>query len=667
MGSLERRREVFAGVLLGASVLGLLLTRGIPAAVRNLYPGALPVHPYFVPDHAALLYLLLPLACLTAVTVLMLPGVFLVLAQGRDERLEAVVVKGLGVSLAVHFVTTALAKTFLPRPIEPGTFLALIIGAAVVAWGVLVTRLRRPGELRWPASDAITHRRLGWIAALVVVPVAVLLPILFWQDLSPDGFEAIEIGRSLSWTVLPRFLTKSGLVGLGIGMLPMAYPIHWFVMLFGPIEAAARLPIILYLPVLFASLVALIELRSPRRLGRFEEALVVLALAIFVVAMCYSASYSSYFADASSPGAFETLTVTLMFGAAYFLWSDEPWWFIGFAVLSYLARPTGLLFIALLGLGVFLVVPERRRRTAGLLGATIGLWGLVYVGYELLYPSLAGAQPGYAADTILDRFRYLRVDDWHRVIWVVVAGGILPVAALFAVRRQDRIARSLSLATLGYFCVFYFPAFTNLHHFAPIMILPVIIFWRVYLTEHHHPWLIGATLAAGLLALMLSLPRHFEVDRTMRRIGSTMAYRIGSYGSKDFAAHRHSYEGRTLLAALFPLGWDVADPAAELVAGIELVYYAEPSIGRGAATNYVIQPPGAAPPTGFSKIAENDNGAAYVRDLAQWERDRSSPSRTDYRSRVYEIPRDEMSSVLGIRAGRYTIDLGKVRGLWRLF
>ncbi|TFH67087.1 MAG: hypothetical protein E4G90_00120, partial [Gemmatimonadales bacterium] len=275
MGSLERRRGVFAGVLLGASVLGLLLTRGIPAAVRDSYPGALPAHPYFVPDHAVLLYLLLPVACLAAVLVLVLPGIFLVLALGRDERLEAVVVKGLGVSLAVHFVTTALAKTFFPRPIDPATFLALIIGAGVVAWGILVARLSGKGELRWPASDGTTHRRLGWMAALVVVTVAVLLPILFWQDLNPDGFEAIEIGRSLSWTVLPRFLTKSGLVGLGIGMLPMAYPIHWFVMLFGPIEAAARLPLVLYLPVLFASILALIELRSPRRLGRFEETAIV--------------------------------------------------------------------------------------------------------------------------------------------------------------------------------------------------------------------------------------------------------------------------------------------------------------------------------------------------------------------------------------------------------
>ncbi len=371
----------------------------------------------------------------------------------------------------------------------------------------------------------------------------------------------------------------------------------------------------------------------------------MLALATFVVAMSFSASYYPYFADIASPAAFETLTVTLMCGAAYFLWAEKPAWFIGFAVLCYLARPTGLLVIALFGLGHFLFVPESRRRTGALLAATIGLWGLLYAGYEVLIPALTGARPGYPAESILGRFRFIRVDDWRRVLFLLVPSGILPAVALFLFRRQDRAAKSLTLATLGYFLVFYFPAFTNLHHFAPVMLLPVIVFWRVALAEHSRPWLIGATLAAGLTALVLSLPRHFEIDRTLRRIGSMMTYRIGEFGSKDFTAHRSSYEGRELLAALFPVDWDVGDPAAELVAAIELVYYADQSIGRGTATNYVIQPLRSAPPPGFSKIAEHDNGAVYVRDLAQLQRDRSGPSRTDYRSWVCEIPHEGMSSI----------------------
>ncbi len=662
-----RRRAAATGTLLGVATVGLVLTRGIPATVRNLYPDTLPVHPYFVADHWLLLYIGLPLACLTAVTLLLLPGVFLALALGRDERFEVVLVKGLGLSLVLHFSTTALAKLVLPHPLNPGVFLGLVIGSGVATWGILLLRLRRLGERRWPQLDRVARRRLGWMTAMVVVAVVALVPVLFWQDMNPDGFEALEIGRSLSWTVLPRFLTKSGLVGLGIGMLPMAYPIHWFVMLFGPIEASTRLPMVLCLPVLFASVIALIELRSPRRLRSIEEASIVLALATFVVALSFSASYYPYFADIASPAAFETLTVTLMCGAAYFLWAEKPSWFIGFAVLCYLARPTGLLVIALLGLGLFLFVPESRRRTAALLAATIGLWGLLYAGYEVLIPALTGARPGYPAESILDRFRFIRVDDWRRLLFLIVPSGILPVVALFMFRRQDRIAKSLTLAILGYFLVFYFPAFTNLHHFAPIMVLPVAVVWRVILPARPRPWLTGAVIAGGLVALTLSLPRHFHIDRTMRRIGSATVYHIGEYGSADFAAHRASYEGQELLHALFPADRDVADPATEFVGGLQLVYYATHADGPGPATNYLVQPQSAAAPTGFSIVAADDIGAAYVRSHAEWERDRLGHAPTDYRSRVYAIPRETISRMWGVRTRSYTVDLNTLPGLWRLF
>jgi hypothetical protein len=619
-----------------------------------------------VPDHAVLLYLLLPLACLTAVTVLMLPGIFFVLALGRDDRIEAVVVKGFGVSLVVHFVTTALAKTLFPPPITTATFLALIIGAGVVAWGTLLARLRRPGGLRWPERDGIAYRRLGWMAALVAVTVAVFLPIFFWQDLSPDGFEALEIGRSLSWTALPRFLTQGGLAGLGIGMLPMAYPVHWFIMLFGPIEAAARLPILLYLPILFMALAALIEFRSPRRLGGIEEAAIMLALAVYVVTMGYSASYDSYFADLSSPAAFETLTVTVMVAAASFLWSEQPGWFVGAAVLSYLARPTGLLFVLLLGLGLVLVAPERRRSIFILVAASVGVWGLLYVAYEVLLPSFADTTLEYSAGSIIDRFHYLRLDDWRRVIYVVVPGGLVPAVALLAVRQQDRIARSLTIAALGYFVVFYVPAFTNLHHFVPAMILPIVVFWRVALRRSSRRWLVGAAYAGGIVALIASLPRHFEIDRSMRQIGGAVAYRIGDYGSSRVSAHRESYRGRDLLHRLFAPDWEVADPSAELVGGMQLIYYATKAVQPGR-TNYVVQPLSQPRPPGYSKLAEDEAAAVYINDLARWRQDRFRPRRVDYRSRIYEIPRETRAFYWGIPARNYTINLGALPVFWRLF
>jgi hypothetical protein len=602
-----------------------------------------------------------------AVMVLLLPGIFLVLASGRNDRLEAVVIKGFGATLVLHFVTTTVAKLLMPGPIGPETFLLLVSGAGVVTWGILASRLRQPGMMRWPLNDSMARRRIAWMVVILWITVAGLVPTLFWQDLSADGFEALEIGRSLSWTIFPRFLTRSGLLGLGIGMLPMAYPVHWFIMLFGPIEAAARLPIILYLPALFAVLLALIEFQSPRRLRRVEDTAVVLALAVFVVTMGYSASYNSYFADISSPAAFETLTITIMVAAAYFLWSEQPWWFVGAAVLSYLARPTGLLFILLFGAGVFLAAPERRRQTSFFVTATVGLWGILYVAWEIVLPSLVEVGLGYPASTIVERFQYLRLDDWRRVLYVIVPGGIIPALALVAVRRQDRIARSLTFATLGYFLVFYVPAFTNLHHFVPVMILPVAVFWRIVLRQSRPRWLVGAALVGGAAAFFLSLPTHFEIDRTMRRIGNSTAYHIGDYGGPRFASHRESYDEQKLLQQLFAPDWGVADPSAELVGGQQLIYYASQAVEPGPGTNYVVQLRLEPPPSGFSKLGEAETGAVYIRDLDRWQRDRFQPRRTDYRSPLYEIARETLSSIWGIRAGNYTINLGTLPGIWRLF
>jgi hypothetical protein len=662
-----KRRAISTGILLAFSVAGMLLTRGVPAAVRDLYPTALPAHPYFVPDKAVLLYVALPFACLMAVMVLLLPGIFLVLAHGRNDRFEAVLIKGFGAALGIHFVTTAVAKLLLPWPISPNTFLVLVAGAGVLTWGILAARLRHPGTMRWPFGDPAARRRIAWVVAILWITVAILVPTLFWQDLNADGFEALEIGRSLSWTLFPRGLTESGFLGLGIGMVPMAYPVHWFVMLFGPIEAAARLPLVLYLPALFAALLALIEFRSARRLARAEETAIVLALAVFVVVMGYSASYNSYFADLSSPAAFETLTITIMVAAAYFLWSEQPWWFVGAAVLSYLARPTGLLFILLFGAGVLLVAPERRRQTAFLVTATVGLWGILYVAVEILLPSVVESELGYPASSILERFQYLRLDDWRRVIYMVVPGGIIPALALVAVRQQDRIARSLTFATLGYSLVFYVPAFTNLHHFVPVMILPIAVFWRIVLRHPRPRWLVGAALVGGAAAFFMSLPRHFDIDRTMRQIGKATAYRIGDYGGQHFTDHRATHEGQALLQHLFAPDWDVADPSAELVGGLHLTYYASQDVEPGFATTYVVQSTSAPPPSGFSKVGEDDTGAVYVRDVELWHRDRFHPRRTDYRNRLYDIPRTTLFPYWGIPAKKYTLNLGSMPLLWRVF
>lgn len=661
------RRVLGTGLVLLLGIVGAVFSRGIPAVVSRLYSTDLPTHPYFVPEHALLLYIGLPLAVLTVSIVMIAPGLLAVLALGGEDRVGPWVVKGFGAALVIHFATATCAKIFVPLPMSQTVFLLLTGGAGVVAWLGLAVRLSRPETVRWPLATPTARRRLGWMLGIVWLSVVALVPILFWQDLNADGFEALEIGGSLSWTVLPRFANQGGLMGLGIGMVPMAYPIHWFIMAFGPIEAAARLPIVLYLVGLFAALLALIEFRSPRRLGAAEEAAVIVALAVYTMVMGYSASYDPYFADLSSPAAFETLTIMLMVGTAYFLWSGSRGWFALFAVLGYLARPTGLLMVLLLGMGVALLARQRRVSTILLVGATIGLWVFLFATYELLYPSIAESALGYPASSIVDRFQYLRIDDWGRVLYVIVPGGILPALALWAIRRQDPVARSLTFATAGYFLVFYFPAFTNLHHFVPVMILPIAVLWRVVLGHKHRPWLSGVVIGTALLALVISKPRHFELNRDIRDIGRATLYRIGEYGGRDYRNHRQALASQALIDTLFAFDWNVDDPSRELVGGEQLIYYAVKDTRPTEATNYVIQLSSEPPPAGFSLIADAERGAVYVRDREAWQRERHRPRRINYRNPLYAIPRETLFYFRGIPAGNYTINLGTVPGLWRLF
>jgi len=525
--AVSKRAVAALGLALAVSGVVVAGFREVIPQISALYPQALPEQPYFVPAHAGLLYLAMPLAVLAALALLLAPGIFLVLAGGRCERLGDLMLKGFGGAFLVHLLASSTVKGLSGTPLTSGTFLAIALATGALAWGVLAIRVWRGTVLPWPLAEPTDRRRLSWLLAIPALTVVLLLPVIFWQDLNEDGFEALEIGRSLATHLLPRFPFQPEFMGLGNGMITMAYPVHWFLMLFGPVEAAARLPLALYLPVLFAGLVALIEWRSPRRLRPVEEAVLVLGLAVYVVTMGYSASYDSYFADIAAPTTFDTLTVLCMVGAAYFLWTGQRAWFLLFAVLGYLARPTGLLFLALLGLGVAVSTRENLRSRLVQVGAAIGLCLVLFVAYEKVYVpwASAGAGVGYPTGSILARLQYLRLDDASRLVYAIVPAGILPALSLFGFRWHDPVGRSLAVVSVVYFLFFYVQAFIALHHFVPVMILPLVVFWRLVLRRQVSWWPVGTAAVSAALALWASLPHHFAVDRTMREIGRTTLYR----------------------------------------------------------------------------------------------------------------------------------------------
>lgn len=457
-------------------------------------------------------------------------------------------------------------------------------------------------------------------------------------------------------------------MGLGIGMLPMAYPIHWCIMLFGPLEAAARLPMVFYIVVVFFGLLAFIEYKSPRRLRPAEQATLLLGLAVYVTAMSYNSGYNNYFTDMASPAAFETLTILFIIGSGYFLWTNMPGWFLLFTVLGFLARPTVLLFVVLLGAAIAISSWREHRSRIPLIGVAIAIWVGLLVGYEQMYiASISGETgPGYSSSSILDRFQYIRIDDLKRFLYAAIPGGLLPAIALLAYRRHDPLSRTIAIVSAGYFLVFYFPAFTSLHHFVPAMVMPLIVLWRMVLWNTENIAWTGIIGVTACLCLWLSLPRHFEINRTYHDLGDEIQFLIGDLQG-NYSDYRHAIAGAALLPRLFPTGWTLADPATELVGGSQLLYYAHGKQDPGPRINYLIQAEDALPPDAFALIGKDMGGAVYVKNKARWAAARHNPPATGYRSQVYDIPAETLFVHKGVPAGSYNFDLASLPGLWRLF
>jgi hypothetical protein len=656
------------GAFLLACLLIVLFLRDIPAEVAALYPQIPAGATWFSLPHAATLYLLTPLVTAAAIILLLAPGLLVALAGRQAADPGELLLKGFGIAFTVHFFTGTLLKLGLDRALDSLDFLLALGASLVLAFAWLAVRAQRDDHVFDVLIDPAFRGRYYTLLAIPFLVVIPLLPVLFWQDLNADGFEAMEMGRSLAFTIMPMFPEPAGVMGLGNGKLPMAYPIHWFIMLFGPTEASARLPLVLYVMVVYAALQSCIEYQAPRRMRGTELAVLLLAMACYVVATSFNSGYDNYFSDISSPAAFDTLTILLILGSVYFLWAGNPGWFLFFTIVGFLGRPTLLLIVVLMGIGIQLAAPQRRRTSFMLIGIAVGTWIALLIGYEhVLLPRLSdGLSTPYSSAGIISRYQQLTFTDLHRLLYAAAPTGLLPAFALLAWRRQDAFSRVITVVTAGYFLAFYVPAFVSLHHYVPAMILPLIVLWRLVL--HHTVTLRPAALTAVVTAVMLwlSLPQHFGINRLFRDIGTRTAYLIGDYLG-DYHGYRSAMQGTSLIENFFPYEWNVPDAAREVVGGYQLVYYAQTSGTPAPGTNYLLLPQDASAPNGFTLLKRDQRGSAWVRDRARWDQDRYHPASTEYRSWLYRISRETSFFFLGTPAHNYDIDLSKVPLLWRIF
>jgi hypothetical protein len=243
--------------------------------------------------------------------------------------------------------------------------------------------------------------------------------------------------------------------------------------------------------------------------------------------------------------------------------------------------------------------------------------------YAALYNPLVvgGVNDQFSAKNLLRRLYPPTVTEFVRFNALLFPSGVLPALALCAVRRQDRVAWISAGVTLIYFGVLYLQAWTALHQFTPVMVLPLLVFWRLYMTtsQRLQGWLLATVTATTVVCLVLSLPRHFQINQAVRQFGQATAYQIGNY-EHDYERAVHA--GASLYALLpgdyrwqYPEQPWGADPNS-------WIYYATRAKSPDTAVNYVVQAATEPAPPETTQVLSHDGIAVYVRDLEAWQRDR---------------------------------------------
>ncbi len=608
-------------------------------------------------------WLWLPTFVAATCWLLLAPGLLVVAGLSVQRSLAVVVLFGFALSHVILIAATSIAKVGGALPFTRIHFLVVlgIVNLLALLW----YRMRVASG----TARLFTKADLGAAVALLLSAtlIAVLLvPEIFWVDISADGFEAVEMGRALQWVVVPRFPSRSGFLGMGIGMVTMTWSNHWWTLLIGPIEAASRLPLTLHAVAMLAGIAALAEHARVRLLATSEWLALALTLGAVIAVLGFNSSYDPTIADLSSPTAFEALTIAMMCGMIYAAWTRAWAWFALFALLAVLARPTGLLIGGMFGVAMVLVDRKEWRTASIVIGLTLLAFFVGWLGYEKIAARLLGeGGVGYGSDSLLSRFQYITLTEPSRLLWVVLPAGVVPWLSMLWWRRLEAQGRQLTLVTLMYTALFLPLSFTNLHQFVPAMVFPVVVFWRLALgSEWKRGWSVAAT-GGALLSFAFALPTERRVDRELRHVGYSIDYRIGSF-SEGFREYRDAVNAQSSVQVIVP-EWDISDLTRERTGGNNLVYYAMQPKPPGTTINYVVQRPADPPPAGMIQAGARGPWRTFVADTSQWRDDREGDYNIHWRRAPYEIPRTSMFSFLGAPAGSYDLDLaGVIRRIRRM-
>ena len=644
--------RLFAALLIGW--IPVLFDSGAIQLAAELYPLANSAQPDFVPSHALLLYLRAPLAALSGVLLCLSPGLIVALARPSSSDASRWIVSAFGVSLVLVSVVTSTVQTLVGEPLRDAWFKGLLVVLSLLAAGFTRWRQRDRRSVPQPLRSEHSAATLLLMALVPWLLLVTLAPKFYWENFNPDGNEAFETGRLLLWQPLPFWSADAGLMAHfpGVTSMLFTFPASWFIRLFGEFEVAARLPVLLYLIVLFAAIVSLANHGRSQALRAPERLLIWLGLSIYLVVMAYSATYNPYSADIAEPATHDTLLMVCFLGFVLEFVSGNKLCMALWLGLAYLSWP---ITTVLTGLWLLAVVLLWRPRPWNLAGTSCGVLLACILAGRLIPMALeAAGQPAPGGEyswmgLVESIFTVYQIGAWLRLsfLWqevyldrwafLIFPAGILPAISLLAWRWQDRVTKAVTLTAIGYFAFFYIQAFVSLHYFVPAMILPLVVYWRMDWPERRRWLILSATAAAGLLALYLSIPENTKPMTEARVIGEAIEDRFGGYDTMDQSVFRR----HEVLLHLIPSGWEPGVPE-ERFGGLPnaWTHYVFRKGSGKTTTNYVLQPASDDAPEGAELLHVQDGVALYVFDKSVMARHRRLKPPLPVGSFLYRIRRD---------------------------
>ena len=638
--NLTLRDAISVSVLLMGMSLPAWWAAEIGVAMLALLPEVDLSHAYFSLIRPHLQYIVMPIVLSSCIILLMTPGLLIIAAAGRANDLYTWIIEAFVINFFLVSGVTAVIQFLTEIPLTGPTFFAMVLCLGLVATGLLFART----YLRPAPATAVSLRSLTVAIGLVGIPVAfavVLTPKFFWESFTGDGAHMFETARLLLFQAWPFWPESVGEMHTwpGLNSATLAYPLSWFVRLFGTTESAVRLPLVLFMPLLFCALRGVIAEKRAEPVTTVETLFIWLAILSHVLVMCYSATYSPYNADIALPTSQDTLVMIFFLGSIGAWIRGDYGWLVTWTLLTLLTSPAGIpLFAAVL---IGLLVSARPWRWHLLIRYGIGLISCIGAIATLSYLlALLGMSPPGSehGSSMLRKFAFIAIGDFERFLYAFLPVGIYPAFALLAWRQADEPARVLTIVAALMFTMYYIIGTTLLHYFVPTMVLSIAVFWRRFSSVQLGTVKIVACGCAAIVAIWFALPAGESIYTATRDVGTKIdVSAFQSYHEMDFSAVGAS----GLLGVLFPTDADVGVPEEKYGdSPLAWYYYAQQSNSTNSSKAYALVKTSTVMPEGTNEIGRMKTAALFVLDEAQWmKQQRLQPAHSRGKP-IYQIDRD---------------------------